>query len=145
MKEIRVRVAGVLENNNEILMIAHEKKGRKYWLLPGGGVDYGETFQEALKREFKEEANLDIEVKHLLFISESIAPDSSRHIVNIFFEVEHKNGEIKLGEEDVLSDIAYIPIENIDEYTVYPNIKMELKTYFSSHDKRTKYLGNRWE
>ncbi len=145
MKQIRVRVAGVLENNGEILMIAHQKNGRKYWLLPGGGVDYGETFQEALKREFKEEVNLNIGVKSLLFISESIAPDSSRHIVNIFFEVEHENGEIKLGEEGILSDVAYIPIDRIDEYTVYPNIKKELKEYFTSHERCIQYLGNRWE
>lgn len=145
MKEIRVRVAGVLENNKEILMIAHKKNGRKYWLLPGGGVDYGESFQEALKREFKEEVNLDITVKDLLFISESIAPDSSRHIVNVFFEVEHKDGEIKLGEEKILNDVAYLPIDDIDEYTVYPNIKRELKDYFTSHNKSIKYLGNRWE
>ena len=44
MEEIRprVRVAGVLIENGKILLIQHHKEDKKYWLVPGGGVDWGE-------------------------------------------------------------------------------------------------------
>lgn len=43
LKNTRVRVAGVLVEEGKLLLIAHKKKKNIYWLLPGGGVDYGES------------------------------------------------------------------------------------------------------
>jgi len=141
MKMPRIRVAGILKKKGKILLIKHKKKEKEYWLLPGGGVDYGETFQEALKREFKEETALKIEVGNLKFISESIAPDMSRHIINIFFEVKYISGELRLGNEDILKELKYLDENELNNQIVYPNIKNELleTTNF------IKYLGNRWE
>ena len=67
-KNIRVRIAGILKRDDKILLIKHRKNNKEYWLLPGGGVDYQETFSEALKREFIEETNLEIEPKEMVFI-----------------------------------------------------------------------------
>jgi 8-oxo-dGTP pyrophosphatase MutT (NUDIX family) len=39
--DVRVRVAGILINHEGVLLIAHKKDEDVYWLLPGGGVDYG--------------------------------------------------------------------------------------------------------
>lgn len=142
----RIRVCGILKKNDELLFVKHIKKEKEYWLLPGGGVDYGETFQSSLRREFKEEVNLDIEVKEMLFISEAIAPDNTRHIVNMYFEVEQLGGELKLGEEDILKDAEYLKISDLDNHIIYPNIKKELKElYFGKVRKELRYLGNMWE
>jgi ADP-ribose pyrophosphatase YjhB (NUDIX family) len=54
-KKIRIRVAGLVVEENKILLIAHKKGNEIYWLLPGGGVEYQESLDEALKREFFEE------------------------------------------------------------------------------------------
>ena len=81
----RVRVAGILIENNKILLIEHLKKNKKYWLVPGGGVDWGESTAEALIREYKEETNLDITVEKFLFLSETIAPDKKKHVINLYF------------------------------------------------------------
>ena len=35
----RIRVAGLLINGGRVLLVRHEKDGRSYWLLPGGGVE----------------------------------------------------------------------------------------------------------
>lgn len=145
MKMPRVRLAGILIKNNKVLLIKHKKNNEEYWLLPGGGLDYGETFQKALKREFMEETNLNVDVKEMVFISESISPTLSRHIVNLFFIVEYINGELKIGEEDILEDLDYISIEELENSIIYPNIKNELVTLIKTGKIEIKYLGNRWE
>ncbi|TDT68647.1 ADP-ribose pyrophosphatase YjhB (NUDIX family) [Hypnocyclicus thermotrophus] len=144
-KNPRVRVAGILVKEGKLLLIQHKKNGKEYWLLPGGGVDFGETMQKALKREFIEETNLNIRVNDLLFISEAIDPNGEKHIINFFFEVEYSSGILKLSKEKRLVDLKYIDINKIDNIVMYPNIKKELIDYFKNNDKNIKYIGNIWE
>ena len=69
MKEVNV-VAAVIEKENKIL-IAQRNNGEfeGLWEFPGGKVENGETEKDALKREIKEEFNINIEVKeHLVTI-----------------------------------------------------------------------------
>ncbi len=146
MKEPRVRIAGILVENGKVLMIEQEKKGNKYWLLPGGGLDFGESFEECIKREFREEAGIEVEPEKLVFISESIAPDNSRHIVNLYFKVVKKSGDIKIGDEEILTDIKFISAEELHNYTVYPNIKSELVNYIKNGcSSETRLIESRWE
>ncbi len=141
MKMPRIRVAGILEKENKILFIKHKKEENEYWLLPGGGVDYGETFQKALEREFIEETGLRINVGKMKFISEAIAPNTKRHIVNIFFEVNYISGELKIGDEKILKELKYLEKKQLENKIIYPNIKKEL---LEEH-LHIEYLGNRWE
>ena len=46
-KNIRVRVAGIIVEDARVLLIAHKKNDKVYWLLPGGGVDFGESLPDA--------------------------------------------------------------------------------------------------
>lgn len=144
MQKPRVRAAGILINEDKILMIRHQKGENTYWLLPGGGVDYGETMEESLKREFLEECNLEVEVGNLAYVSQGIAPDNSRHIIHMTFEVNLLGGKLRVGEEGILKEVRYISAKELDGITLYPNIKSELKDYLQGN-REIKYLGNRWE
>lgn len=144
-KNIRVRAAGILVDNNKILLIKHKKNNNEYWLLPGGGVDYGETFSEAVKREFFEETNLNVKVKDMVFIMESINPDGGRHIVNVVFIVEKESGDLKIADEAILDELKFIDIEELSNYTVYPNMKQEIIELVKENKTGIKYIENRWE
>jgi len=59
-----IRCTGfILNENNELLLLEHENiYGIRYWWLPGGGLEENESFESGLKREIKEELNLDVEI-----------------------------------------------------------------------------------
>jgi len=142
--DVRVRVAGILINNNEILLIAHKKDNDIYWLLPGGGVDYGESLSEALIREFIEELNIEITVKDLALISDSIAPAGNRHIINIFFLCEYSGGEFMLGNDLRLHDFKFFKRDDIPNIKLFPPINNELILIMDGGAK-IKYIGKLWE
>lgn len=142
MQEPRIRVSGILMKEDKILFVQHRKKGEEYYLLPGGGVDFGETFETALKREFMEEVNLEIEVKNLCLISEGIDPKGEKHIVSMVFLVEYLSGELKLPEEERIIGAQYLDKTSIENNIVYPNIKNEL---LKGDFDKIRYLGNIWE
>ena len=143
----RVRVAGILIENNKILLIEHLKKNKKYWLVPGGGVDWGESTAEALIREYKEETNLDITVEKFLFLSETIATNKKKHVINLYFQIKIIKNSIynmKLGDERNLTDLKFITKEEIENIKLYPNIKTQL-IQLLNEEKIAPYLGLLWD
>lgn len=127
---IRIRISVVLVKEDKILLIKQRKYDKEYWLVPGGGIDYGEKIKDCAMREIKEETNLDIELKHFLFPYESINTDKDKHVLNLFFFAKILSGELKLGKEENLVDLKFFGFEKLKEIKLYPNIAdylMEVK------------------
>ena len=76
MAEPRIRVSAVLRWRDQILLCRHEKPGKEYWLLPGGGVNSGESLVQALRRELWEEVGFDeqLPLEGPVAIVDSISP-----------------------------------------------------------------------
>ncbi len=142
--DVRVRVAGILINSDGVLFIAHKKNDDVYWLLPGGGVDYGESLSEALVREFLEELNIDITVSDLALISDSIDPAGGRHVVNICFICNYTSGEYMLGTEGRLHDFCFFGRDEISDIKLFPPINDELISLIDNGIKG-KYIGRLWK
>lgn len=68
MTDRQTRYQGAIIKDHHILLIKHREhdSGRSYWLFPGGGIETGETEEECVIREMKEETNLDIRIVSLL-------------------------------------------------------------------------------
>jgi ADP-ribose pyrophosphatase YjhB (NUDIX family) len=85
----RIRVGALLRHGDAVLLLRQEKLGRSYWLLPGGGVEEGESLHVALARELSEECGLEgVTLEGPIAIVESIAPPSLRprkHVVHVIF------------------------------------------------------------
>lgn len=107
----RIRVSGVLKRNDEILLIEHSKDSQVYYLLPGGGADGGlETLSQSLVREFEEELCMKVTVGDLLMVAQSIAPDGSRNIVHMIFEVFSEDHPLVGENEDRVTGFLWFSV-----------------------------------
>jgi len=121
---LRVRVCGICMQDNKVLMIRHRALGNGYlWAPPGGGLEYGETVEDALKREFLEETGLSINIEQFLFVHEYL--QKPLHGIELFFEVKPIGGHLIRGEDPEMSEEDQI-IDKL-KYLSFKAIKAEPK------------------
>lgn len=118
--KLRLRVCGICIKNGKLLLVKHKGVGasNELWVPPGGGVDYLESAESALKREFMEETGLEIEVKQFLFGNEHI--QKPLHAVELFFEVEQTGGTLHKGHDtehnkrdQIITEVKFVTFEEI--------------------------------
>lgn len=142
----RVRVAGIVLKGGEILLVRHEKEGRSYWLLPGGGVDYGETVGEALVRELREETGLEVQPNGVVWLSDSIPPDRHRHIIHLWMLAEVVGGTLHCVPDGRVVGAEFVPVERLRDLELYPPLGPQLAELCrEGPPERVRYLGNVWK
>jgi len=96
----KVTCGAIIEKDDKILLTKRKIEPYKgYWCLPGGHVDWGEKVEEAMRREVKEETNLDFEPEFFKYYNE-IIPEINWHAV-VFIFAGSFSGEIKINEKEV--------------------------------------------
>jgi 8-oxo-dGTP diphosphatase len=145
--EPRVRVSALLRWGDGILLCRHDKRGRHVWLLPGGGVQSGETLMDALGREIAEEVGVVAPpLEGPIAIVDSIAPGRSlttKHVVHIIFA-----GEIEGSLEAVTSSDAAVrghrlyALDELDGIVLHPPIQRFLQRWQPGDPAA--YLGALW-
>jgi 8-oxo-dGTP diphosphatase len=144
---IRIRVASVVldEPAARVLLVQHRKEGRDYWLLPGGGVEAGETLAGAARRELLEETGLDGDIGRLVLICESIDARADRHIVHVAFTATVRPGALRPGHDGRLVDAAWLPIADLATLPLFPAVGAQLLAcHAESFAGPVRYLGNVW-
>lgn len=106
---MRKRAAVVLFNEKEILLLKRIKNGKTYWVIPGGGIEEGETPIKAAVREIHEEIELDLNPEQLKLLA--VVENEEREEIYYYTRAERKSYKIS-GEEAERSseDNIYIPI-----------------------------------
>ena len=112
---LRVRVCGICIENQEILLVNHHSLNNQgdFWSPPGGGMDFGISAEENLKREFLEETGVEISVNDFLFVHEYLSPPL--HAIELIFDVTRGKGKIDVGtdpemsaEEQIIKDVRFM-------------------------------------
>ncbi|KAA0002406.1 MAG: NUDIX hydrolase [Thermoplasmata archaeon] len=112
MKYPRLTVDGVIIKDKKILLIKRKNEPFKgKWALPGGFVEYGETVEDAVIREIKEETGLDTKIEKLLGVYSDPVRDPRGHTISIVYLLSPKKGVLK-GSDDAM-EAKFFDIENL--------------------------------
>jgi 8-oxo-dGTP pyrophosphatase MutT (NUDIX family) len=115
-----VPVVRLIVRNGEgqvlILRRAGTVHGEGGWCLPGGKVDYGETVEMAVRKELREETDLECGQARFLFYQDSLPPRPGQmHCLNLYFECS-VSGDVKLNPES--SEWAWVGPGEIGRYEI---------------------------
>lgn len=129
------RVAGIAIHNNRILL--HTTLTDDFWNLPGGRVEFNESTDRTIIREIKEELDIEVQTKELLFVREDFFEydDKQYHEIGFYYsidlpewhEVTQENDEFYGNEEGSKIIFKWFPLDQLKDLNVYPEIlKTEL-------------------
>jgi len=147
--EPRIRVSAILRWQGRVLLCRQEKPDKEYWLLPGGGVDGGESLIEALRRELREELGIeaDVQFEGPVAICDSIAPKSllvRKHVVHIVFagDLGGRSLEAVNSQDAAVRGHRLFGVDELDDVVLHPPIKRFLARWEPGDP--AVYLGALW-
>jgi 8-oxo-dGTP diphosphatase len=99
----RLGCAGLIRYDDRLLLGKRNKEpNRGLWVLPGGGVEFGETLAKTLERELSEEAGIEVEVGNIFNVYELVNPPAEHRVI------VYVNGRYRSGEPVPSSDLSEV-------------------------------------
>jgi 8-oxo-dGTP pyrophosphatase MutT (NUDIX family) len=128
-----IRYQGAIVKDHHLLLIKEQERatGRMAWFFPGGGMEEGETPEECVRREMKEETGLGVEVQGLLLDGPEVWKEGpyQRHLTYLCKPV---NGEAKPGFEPVGKEEGHFTIVGLEWFDLRDEAGWE-PTVISDH------------
>ncbi|MEM7533386.1 MAG: NUDIX domain-containing protein [Chloroflexota bacterium] len=122
---LRVGCAAVIFDETRTKILLTRRDDNNQWCLPGGGMDPGESAEEACVRELWEETGVHVRVTRLIGIYTSphriaMYQDGNRvQMVSLFFEAVIESGELGLSDE--VTEFGYFSQDEIAELDLMEN------------------------
>ena len=142
-RRIRNSAKALIIKDGKMLATKINDKGDIFYIMPGGGQESGETLEEAVIREVKEEFGFIVEPKSLEFVIEGVRGESF-HRVDLVFLCEYIS---ELPNAEIISDcnqIGYdwLSIENLINEPLYPSrLRKQIMNLYNGEETIV-YLGD---
>lgn len=114
-----VGAAAVIINEGKILLEKRKKEpGKGKWSIPGGLVELGESLEQTVIREVKEETSLEVEKPELIDVVDSISADENGrikyHFVMVDYFVKLKGGKLKAADD--AAELRWVTLNEVENY-----------------------------
>lgn len=124
---------GVMIKNKEgklLLGLRQGSHGEGEWSFPGGHLDFGETIEETVRREVKEETGLEVGKIELISVADEMRyiKSDGKHYVNIGFKAEYIGGEPRVMESDKCKKWRWFSPNNLPE-RLLEGTELNIKNY----------------
>lgn len=113
------RVSALVFDRESILLVRHGD----YWVLPGGGLEPGETVKECVERELFEETKLKVRFKKIVFIGDFIQED--RHYLDVFALCSKGHEMPLVGDDPKVKEVKFVSLEELQLLDVKPFLIVE--------------------
>lgn len=127
MKTIKVVAAIIIQGEKVFATQRGYGEFKDGWEFPGGKIEAGETPQEALVREIKEELDIEIEVGELLDVVEYDYPKF--HLSMDCFICKIKSGELVLKEHEAAKWLMKDTLDSVEWLPADQGLIEKIKTY----------------
>jgi 8-oxo-dGTP diphosphatase len=135
---MHIRVAGIIVEANRVLTLKYQYGETDVYAIPGGNLEFGESLEEALLREYVEELGIITEVKDDGFTCETLK-DSEKTLHQLYWlKIKEGKPVINILETSAL-EICWLDIDKLDTYNLYPSVGTYIK---ESSNLKDKYLGD---
>ena len=115
----RDRAQALVIKNDKILLVKHRMRGREFYCLPGGGVEKGETYEQAALRELREESLVDGKIVRKLSVQ--YKPDNRGEVHTFLVETEDDavpgigtDPELSAEEQSIIG-VEWLSFEELGE------------------------------
>ena len=135
--------AMIFNSDGKILLIKRgfkSKNEKGKWNIPGGSLEFGETREEAIKREIKEELDIEIEILDTLDTIDHIIPDEKQHWITTTF-IAKTSGKPKIMEPEKISEIGWFALDKMPEPLTL-SLQKDCKIYFNKFGKKAPFSLN---
>ena len=113
-KRICVGVGVIVQRNGKLLLGKRKNAhGEGCWGLPGGHLEFGETFEECAARELAEETGLQAGLFTYRATTNDLLPNEEKHYVNIFLAAEDVRGEPMVCEPDKCESWEWFAVDKL--------------------------------
>lgn len=127
----------IVNDKNETLLLRRGKNSRNqsgYWSKPGGTVEFGEKIEDAIKREIKEEFDVEIELTKFLGFTNHIMKEENQHWLSISYLAKIIKGEPKNLESEKHDEIRWFNFNDLPE-SLTQTTREPIKEYLKSLKK----------
>ena len=140
-ENVELTVLCLIQDGSRILLQNRVKEDWKGYTLPGGHVEPGESFVDAVKREMKEETGLDIISPKLAGIKQFPIPEG-RYIV-LLFKAEKFTGSVVSSDE---GDVEWIELDKLSEINTVNDFQDLMKVFNDPELNEFQYIveGDNW-
>lgn len=154
-RALRVRVSAFLTFEHRVLLVGQRREtvpaGPPHWLLPGGGVRFGESLAEALVREVREELDVVVQPQRPIALAESVSPCSNypKHVIHVIYAADLCQDVASRATPPAPRDPAVLAAQfftagELAALALHPPVADVLARFLERLPQHMEYLGRLW-